>query len=67
MVQNVGLQKDDMFNIQVCCGNTYVALELWLYKKGRVRNDNIRDRLGVTPIGKKLVQHRLRWFGHVER
>ena len=33
----------------------------------RVRNDDIRDRLGVAPIEEKLVQHRLRWFGHVKR
>jgi hypothetical protein len=33
----------------------------------RVRNDDIRDRLGVAPIEEKLVQHRLRWFGHVQR
>ena len=33
----------------------------------RVRNDDIRDRLGVVPIKEKLVQHRLRWFSHVQR
>ena len=33
----------------------------------RVRNDDIRDRLGVAPIEEKLVPHRLRWFGHVQR
>ena len=33
----------------------------------RVRNDDIRDRLGVAPVEEKLVQHRLRWFGHVQR
>jgi len=33
----------------------------------RVRNDDIRDRIGVAPIDKKLVQHRLRWFGHVQK
>ena len=33
----------------------------------RVQNDDIRDRLGVAPIEEKLVQHRLRWFGHVQR
>ena len=33
----------------------------------RVRNDDIRDRLEVTPIEEKLIQHRLRWFGHVQR
>jgi hypothetical protein len=33
----------------------------------RVRNDDIRDRLGVAPIEEKHIQHRLRWFGHVHR
>jgi hypothetical protein len=33
----------------------------------RVRNDDIRDRLGVAPIKEKLVQYQLRWFGHVQR
>ena len=36
-------------------------------RRDRVRNDDIRDRLGVAPIEKKLVQHRLRWFEHVQR
>ena len=40
------------------CGHT---------RRDRVRNDDIRDRLGVAPIEKKLVQHRLRWFGHIQR
>ena len=41
----------------------------WIYghtRRDRVWNDDIRDRLGVTPIEEKLVQHRLRWFGHVQ-
>jgi hypothetical protein len=24
-------------------------------------------RLGVAPVEEKLVQHRLRWFGHMQR
>jgi hypothetical protein len=40
------------------CGHT---------RMDRVRNDDIRDRLGVAPIEEKLVQHRLRWFDHVQR
>ena len=36
-------------------------------RKDRVRNDDIRDRVGVAPIEEKLVQHRLRWFGHIQR
>ncbi|RCV42932.1 hypothetical protein SETIT_9G255200v2 [Setaria italica] len=36
-------------------------------RRDRVRNENIRDRLGVAPIEEKLIQHRVRWFGHVQR
>jgi hypothetical protein len=35
--------------------------------RDRVCNDDIRERLGVTPIEEKLVQHRLRWFGHIQQ
>jgi hypothetical protein len=40
------------------CGHT---------RRDRIRNDDIRERLGVTPVEEKLVQHRLRWFGHMQR
>ncbi|KAG2549678.1 hypothetical protein PVAP13_9KG261313 [Panicum virgatum] len=40
------------------CGHT---------RRDRVRNEVIRDRVGVAPIEEKLTQHRLRWFGHVQR
>ena len=40
------------------CGNT---------RRDRVRNEVIQDRFGVAPIEEKLAQHRLRWFGHVQR
>jgi len=37
----------------------------------RIRNDTIRERererVGVAPIVEKIVENRLRWFGHVER
>jgi hypothetical protein len=36
-------------------------------RKDRIRNEVICDRVGVAPIDKKLVQHRLRWFGHIRR
>ena len=36
-------------------------------RRDRVRNEDIRDRVGVAPIEEKLIQHRLRWFGHVQR
>jgi hypothetical protein len=36
-------------------------------RRDRVRNDDICERLGVTPVEEKLMQHRLRWFGHIQR
>jgi hypothetical protein len=42
----------------------------WIYghtRKDQIRNDDIRDKLGVSPIQEKLVQHCLRWFGHIQR
>jgi hypothetical protein len=36
-------------------------------RRDRFRNEEIRDRVGVAPIEEKLIQHRLRWFGHVQR
>jgi hypothetical protein len=39
------------------CGNT---------RRDRVWNDDIHERLGVAPVKEKLVQHRLRWFGHIQ-
>jgi hypothetical protein len=40
------------------CGHT---------RRYRVRNDDIRERLRVTPVEEKLVQHRLKWFGHMQQ
>ena len=36
-------------------------------RRDRVRNEDIREKVGVAPIEEKLTQHRLRWFGHVQR
>jgi hypothetical protein len=36
-------------------------------RRDQIRNYDIRDKLGVTPIQEKLVQHYLRWFGHIQR
>jgi len=42
----------------------------WMSGKTRqdgIRNDTIKERVGVAPIVEKLVENRLRLFGHVER
>jgi hypothetical protein len=36
-------------------------------RRDQIWNDDIRERLGVAPVEEKLVQHRLRWFGHMQR
>jgi hypothetical protein len=36
-------------------------------RRDRIRNDDIRDKLGVAPIQEKLVRHRLRWLGYIQR
>jgi hypothetical protein len=55
-VQQLSVAKMRM--LRWICGNT---------KRDRVQNDDIRERLRVTLVEKKLVQHRLRWFGHIQR
>jgi hypothetical protein len=54
----VFLSVAEMRILRWFCGHT---------RRDKVRNDNIRDRARVTPIEEKLIQHRLRWFGHVQR
>ena len=38
------------------CGNT---------QRDKVRNEDIRTKIGVTSIQEKMRENRLRWFGHV--
>ena len=40
---------------------------LGLSRKDRVRNEEIRKRLGTTEMEKWCGQARLRWYGHVKR
>jgi hypothetical protein len=52
------LSVAEMRMLRWICGNT---------RRDQVRNDDIRERLGVSPVEEKLVQPRLRWFGHIQR
>jgi hypothetical protein len=42
-------------------------MDVWPHKEEPSSEYDIRDRVGVTPIAEKLVQHHLRWFGHIQR
>jgi hypothetical protein len=48
----------EMRMLRWICGHT---------RRDVVRNDDIRERLGMTPVEEKLVQHHLRWFRHIQR
>ena len=52
------LSVAEMRMLRWFCGHT---------RRVRVWNEAIRERVGVAPIEEKLTQHRLRWFGHVQR
>jgi hypothetical protein len=52
------LSVAEMRMLRWICGNT---------RRDRVRNDDIHESLEVAPVEEKLVQHRLRWFGHIQR
>ena len=36
-------------------------------KMNKVRNEDIRNLVGVALIEDKMRENRLRWFGHIER
>ena len=44
--------------IRWICGHT---------RLDRIRNEVIRDKIGVTFIEEKIGEARLRWFGHIRR
>lgn len=52
------LEVAEMRMIRWMCGLT---------RRDRVRNERIRGTVKVGPLGKKIQESRLRWFGHVER
>jgi hypothetical protein len=52
------LSVTEMRMLRWICGHT---------RRDQVRNDDIRERIGVAPVEEKLMQHHLRWFGHMQR
>ncbi|KAG2577912.1 hypothetical protein PVAP13_6NG159203 [Panicum virgatum] len=50
------LSVAEMRMLRWSCGHT---------RRDTVRNEVIRERVGVAPIEEKFTQHQLRWFGYV--
>ena len=48
----------DMRILRWMCGNT---------RRDKMRNEDVRIKIGVAPIGEKMRENLLRWFGHVRR
>ena len=52
------LQRTEMMMVRWMCGVTL---------KGRKRNQELLDRLGIECVDDVVRRGRLRWFGHVQR
>ncbi|XP_070014509.1 uncharacterized protein [Nicotiana sylvestris] len=48
----------EMRMLRWMCGHT---------KLDKIRNDDIRRKVGVAPMKDKMQEARLRWFGHMKR
>lgn len=45
----------------------YLRRVLGVTRLDRIRNEEIRERLKVVPMQKKIEEGQLRWFGHICR
>lgn len=49
------------------CEMRYLRRAEGVTKRDRIRNEEIRNRLGAEQLQRKIERHQLRWFGHLVR
>ena len=57
------LRKDQERRLQVA-EMRMLRMMMGITRKDRCRNDLVRESLGVPDIGDKMVENRMRWYGH---
>nr|XP_009613482.1 uncharacterized protein LOC104106609 [Nicotiana tomentosiformis] len=60
------LFADDIVLIDETRGGVNMRLEVWRQTIDKIRNKDIRDRVGLASVEDKTRKTRLRWFGHVK-
>ena len=65
-LETVALTKGQEAKLEVA-EMRMLRFELGVTRKDRIRNKYIRGSLKVGPIGSKIQEARLRWYGHVRR
>ncbi|WMV28995.1 hypothetical protein MTR67_022380 [Solanum verrucosum] len=61
------IPKRDRFKNSASGGNEDVEMDVWAYRSDRIRNEDIRDEVGVASMVDKMREGRLRCFGPVKR
>ena len=65
MVPNVGLLRSNIFikmSVVEMRILRFINENTW---KGRIRNEEIRLKIGIAPIDEKIKESHLKWFDHV--